>query len=92
MITLSNPIQVKVELHRRSFVDERRRVDWYVFEYVGSDGERYRKSFETSPGVAPVVPESGYHGSINREKVQWKDDRTCLQILAEKATEAPRYL
>ncbi len=71
MIRLEHPELVKVEHRRRSYTDERRKVDWYVYEYIGTDGERYRKSFETLPDVAPNVPPIGTHAELNAVKIQW---------------------
>lgn len=70
---LNNPQHIKSEDNRRSFTDERRKVDYHVWEYVGSDGERYRKGFETVRGFAPDVPTRGTHAQINAAKIQWRD-------------------
>lgn len=54
----------------RSFSDRRIKVNRTLAEYLGTDGEIYRKSFE-SMGV-PNVPESGTHEELNAAKTQWK--------------------
>lgn len=63
---------VREEKHVRSTTDQRRRINYTIAEYIGDDGEIYRKAFE-SYGV-PRVPESGTHATLNAAKIQWQAD------------------
>lgn len=60
---------VRVDDNVRAYHDNRVRVCHMLCEYKGSDGEIYRKSFE-SKGI-PVPPQEGTHDEINRAKKQW---------------------
>jgi hypothetical protein len=42
---------IREEFNRRSGTDRRRRVDWYLTEYIDGDGVPYRKSYEFAPGT-----------------------------------------
>jgi hypothetical protein len=70
-IKLSNPRFVRTDDNIRSFKDGRRRVDYHVYIYDGSDGEQYLKGFETKVAEKPNVPQSGTHNTINKVKYQW---------------------
>lgn len=42
---------IREEFNRRSNNDRRKRVDWYVVEYLDNDGTAYRRSYEFKPGT-----------------------------------------
>ncbi len=69
MLKLSFPTLVDVRYHVHSIRDRRRVVDYWIYEYLGSDGERYRKAFETECGMRPHVID-GTHEEINRTLIQ----------------------
>lgn len=69
---LSNPVWIRTSSNQKSVFDRRVRVDSHLYEYTGSDGEAYRKAFETKKNQIPYVPESGTHDSINKFKDQWR--------------------
>lgn len=56
----------------RSNIDRRVFVDYYIMEYIGTDNEFYRKSFEVRPDEKPILPVSGTHKELNKMKQQWK--------------------
>jgi hypothetical protein len=72
LIILDSPREIRVEHNRKSSRDQRRRVDWHLYEYRGSNGERYRKTFETIKGEDPRVPLFGSHTAINLLQYQWQ--------------------
>lgn len=70
-IILNNPRRVKFVQDTRSHIDGRVWVDYHVYEYLGNDGESYRKSFETKPMDTPNIPSTGTHAEINARLKQW---------------------
>lgn len=42
---------IREEFNRRSNQDRRKRVDWYLVEYLDGQDIPYRKSFEFKPGT-----------------------------------------
>ena len=55
-IVLCNPRHISTEYDQRSSIDRRIRVDYHVYGLQGSNGECYRRAFETKPGQSPVIP------------------------------------
>ena len=58
---------VQEQFNKRSNQDRRKRVDWYVVEYLDSNGMAYRRSYEFKPGtpfdtVKSSNPTSKNHG------------------------------
>lgn len=72
LIILTSPREIRVEHNRKSSHDQRRRVDWHLYEYRGSDGDLYRKAFETIRGEDPRVPLFGSHAAVNALQYQWQ--------------------
>lgn len=54
---------------RRSFIDNRRLVHYWVASYRGEDGYEYRKSFESYN--EPNVPKRGENKDITAQQKQW---------------------
>ena len=42
---------IREEFNRRSNQDRRKRVDWYLVEYIDGQGIPYRKAYEFKPGT-----------------------------------------
>ncbi len=42
---------IQEKFNRRSNQDRRKRVDWYLVEYIDGQGIPYRKAFEFIPGT-----------------------------------------
>lgn len=42
---------VQEQFNRRSNQDRRKRVDWYLVEYIDGQGIPYRKAYEFKPGT-----------------------------------------
>jgi hypothetical protein len=61
---------VKINEDVRSTKDQRKRVDTYIVSYQGTDGNEYRKSFETQRGIPVNVPNNGTHESLAKVKYQ----------------------
>lgn len=71
-VILSNVRGIRVEYYRKASRDRRRRVDWHLYEYKGSDGEIYRKAFETIRGESPQIPHFGTSAAISALALQWE--------------------
>lgn len=56
---------------RRSFLDGRRMVRRTVAEYTDPAGEVYRKNFEASAGIDPVVPNVATAQELTDLEQQW---------------------
>ena len=50
--------------------DQRRRVNYVLADYRDSEGNEYRKSFESYDD--PIVPESGTHSELNKMARQFE--------------------
>lgn len=42
---------VSEQYNKRSTKDKRKKIDWYLVEYKGKNGNHYRKSFEFPMGT-----------------------------------------
>jgi hypothetical protein len=71
VLKLDSPKLIRIDEGRRSLIDSRRRIDWHIYEYAGSDGHRYLKGFETRLGESPTVPQSGTVAEVVAMKDQW---------------------
>jgi hypothetical protein len=60
---------VRVEYNVRSNIDQRYRVDRYIVNYRDTEGNDYRKSFESRK--TPNIPETGTHKTLNALQRQW---------------------
>ena len=49
--------------------DMRRKLNYVVVSYLGTDGHEYRKSFESYSD--PEIPDMGTHPEINAKSKQW---------------------
>jgi len=63
VLTLSRII--RRDPNHRSSRDQRRRVCDVIAEYVDSDGNCYRKAFESDRSTKPFVPSRGTHATLN---------------------------
>ena len=60
---------IRREVKHTLAVDQRRRVNYVLAEYVGADGRIYRKGFKAY-GV-PEVPVSGTHTELSKLNIQF---------------------
>ena len=56
---------VQEQFNRRSNQDRRKRVDWYVVEYLDNDGTAYRRGYEFKPGTPFDTVKSSIPLTIN---------------------------
>lgn len=68
LYTLAGVIRTE---ERRSFLDGRRMVRRTVAEYTDPAGAVYRKSFEASAGIDPVVPSVATAQELRDLAQQW---------------------
>lgn len=61
---------VRTDRGVKSGVDRRTRVHRTLAEYLGLDGQTYRKGFEAK-GRDPEVPDHGTHEELNGRRKQW---------------------
>jgi hypothetical protein len=54
---------------QRSYVDNRRMVNAVTAEYLGEDGNAYRKTFESYG--EPIVPTLGDNIALTAKRIQW---------------------
>jgi len=59
---------IKQEEKHRSFGDRRKKINYVLASYRGSDGNEYRKSFESYD--TPHVPTFGTNEEITKLKIQ----------------------
>jgi hypothetical protein len=60
---------VRREVKHRSVNDQRRRVNYVLVSYRGTDGFEYRKAFESYG--EPTIPNSGTHRELNALAIQY---------------------